>query len=320
MCQFFKIVDVAEGQDEFSSVRCVSVKAADGVILASEEAAPVTGQSSRNHTSVRVLNPAEPDFLVLPQRTRKPRRCGISHVLDNGMSVSEVERRLQAAAANIDVWKFGWGTAYVDPSLREKLELLAAHQVLACTGGTLLEISWRQGVLDRFMDWAEAVGFPCVEVSCGSVEMPRADKDKIIDAAAARFLVLSEVGLKDPRATPSAAQWAADARADVEAGATWVLTEGRESGTVGLFDAEGEVRADIADAVVAAVGLEATLFEAPRRAQQAWLIRRYGADVNLGNIQPAEAMAVETLRLGLRSDTIGAVPTHSRSRTGVETP
>ncbi|WP_433499185.1 phosphosulfolactate synthase [Sphaerimonospora sp. CA-214678] len=279
----------------------------------------MTGQSTPNHNSVQVLNPAEPDFLELPQRTRKPRRYGISHVLDNGMPVAEVERRLQNAAADIDVWKLGWGTAYIDPSLREKLELLAAHQVLACTGGTLLEVSLRQGVLDRFMDWAEAVGFPCIEVSCGTVEIPRADKDKIISTAAARFLVLSEVGLKDPRATPSAAQWAADARADVDAGATWVLTEGRESGTVGLFDAEGEVRADIVDAVVAAIGLEATLFEAPRRAQQAWLIRRYGADVNLGNIQPAEVMAVETLRLGLRSDTLGAVPANARSHAGAET-
>lgn len=317
MCQFFEIVDVAEGQDEFSSVRCVSAKAADGVILTSEEAAPVTGQSIPNHTSVRASN--RPGFLVLPQRTSKPRRYGISHVLDNGMSVAEVEQRLRAAAANIDVWKLGWGTAYLDPSLREKLELLAAHQVLACTGGTLLEVSWRQGALDRFMDWAEAVGFPCIEVSCGSAEMSRAEKDKIIGTAAARFVVLSEVGRKDPRVTPSAAQWAADARADVDAGATWVLTEGRESGTVGLFDADGEVRADVADAVATAVGLEATLFEAPRRAQQAWLIRHYGADVNLGNIQPAEALAVETLRLGLRSDTFGAVPTRPRSHAEAET-
>ena len=95
------------------------------------------------------------------------------------------------------------GTAYIDPSLGEKLELLAEHRVLACTGGTLLEISWQQGVVDRFMDWAEAVGFPCVEVSCGSVEMSRADKDKIIGAAASRFAVLSEVGLKDPDVAPS---------------------------------------------------------------------------------------------------------------------
>jgi phosphosulfolactate synthase len=236
------------------------------------------------------------------------------------MSVAEVEHRLEAAAASIDLWKFGWGTAYIDPSLGEKLELLAAHQVLACTGGTLLEISWQREVLDRFLDWAEAVGFPCVEVSCGSVEMSRPDKDEIISTAASRFVVLSEIGLKDPHAAPTAGKWAADAEADLRAGANWVVTEGRESGTVGLFDAEGEVRADIVDAVVSAVGLEATLFEAPRRAQQAWLIRRYGANVNLGNIQPAEALAVETLRLGLRSDTIGTFSTREEVYAGVDRP
>ncbi|WP_326644181.1 phosphosulfolactate synthase [Streptosporangium sp. NBC_01755] len=280
----------------------------------------MTGQPSRDRTFPLDLTAAEPDFLTLPPRTEKPRRHGVSHVLDNGMSVAEVEQRLKAAAASIDLWKFGWGTAYIDSSLGEKLELLAEHQVLACTGGTLLEISWQRGVVDRFMDWAESVGFPCVEVSCGSVEMSRADKDKIIDMAASRFVVLSEIGLKDPDVAPSAGKWAADARADLRAGAHWVVTEGRESGTVGLFNAEGRVRADIVDAVVSAVGLEATLFEAPRRAQQAWLIRRYGANVNLGNIQPAEALAVETLRLGLRSDTIGTFSQLGEVYAGVERP
>lgn len=275
------------------------------------------GQLTRDRTSDRGLTSTAPDFLELPPRTQKPRRYGVSHVLDNGMSAAEAEQRL-AAAASIDLWKFGWGTAYVDPSLGAKLDLLAAHQVLACTGGTLLEISWLQGALDRFLDWAEAVGFPCIEVSCGSVEMSRADKDKVIDTVASRFLVLSEVGRKDPAATPSAGTWAADARADREAGATWVLTEGRESGTVGLFDPAGRVRAEIADAVVSAVGLRATLFEAPRKAQQAWLIRRYGANVNLGNIQPADVLAVETLRLGLRSDTLGTLATCGEIHAGRE--
>ncbi|HEY9521816.1 MAG TPA: phosphosulfolactate synthase [Thermopolyspora sp.] len=260
------------------------------------------------------------DFLALPERTVKPRRCGVTHVLDNGMSVAEVEQRLASAAASIDLWKFGWGTAYIDPALDRKLELLAAHQVLACTGGTLLEISWQRGVVGRFMDWAESVGFPCVEVSSGSVTMSRETKDMLIDSAAARFVVLSEVGTKDPDVVPSAAQWAADARADLEAGARWVVTEGRESGTVGLFDPDGGVRTEIVGAVVSAVGLEAVLFEAPRRAQQAWLIRRYGANVNLGNIPPADALSVETLRLGLRSDTMRTAVVSGTVSAGLEKP
>lgn len=252
-------------------------------------------------------------FLALPERTTKPRRRGVSHVLDNGMSLAEAELRLASAADSIDVWKFGWGTAYVDPALHAKLELLASHQVLACTGGTLLEVSWQQGVLGEFMDWAEGVGFPCIEVSCGSVAIPRDVKTEMIRSASSRFIVLSEIGLKDPEAAPSARQWGADAQADLEAGARWIVTEGRESGTVGLYDPAGEVRTEIVDAVVSAVGLENVLFEAPRRDQQAWLIRRYGANVNLGNIAPAEALSVETLRLGLRSDTMGTFPSYGEA-------
>lgn len=250
-----------------------------------------------------------PSFLSLPARTSKPRRTGISHVLDNGLSLGEVRDRLDAASDSIDVWKFGWGTAYLDPALTAKLELLAEHDVLACPGGTLLEIAWQQGVADEFLDWAQAVGFPAVEVSCGSVSMTRPVKDSLIRTAAARFTVLAEVGRKEPNAPVSTTEWARDAAADVAAGARWVVTEGRESGTVGLFTADGEVRSDLVDAIVASVGVDAVLFEAPRRAQQAWLIRHLGPDVNLGNISARDALSVEALRLGLRSDTIEAALT-----------
>jgi phosphosulfolactate synthase len=242
----------------------------------------------------------------VPARTAKPRTSGLLHVLDDGMPLADVRRYLDAAGPLIDLWKFGWGTAYIDPDLTPKLELLARHGTAACTGGTLLEIAWRQGVVAEFLDWAQAAGFPCVEVSCGTVTMTRREKSGLIAAAAQRFRVLSEIGRKDAEAAVLPSQWAADARADLSAGADYVITEGRESGTVGLYEPDGSVRSDVADAVVAAAGAGRVLFEAPRRAQQTWLIRRYGANVNIGNVRPAAALAVETLRLGLRSDTIGA--------------
>ena len=246
----------------------------------------------------------QPDFLRLPERTSKPRRSGVSHVLDNGMSLAEVEQRLSSAAPCIDIWKFGWGTAYVDPAAEAKVQLLGEHGVLACTGGTLLEIAWRDGAASRLIDWAMGVGFPCMEVSSGSIPISRDVKSLMIATVAEHFTVLAEVGIKDPSVEVSPEQWAADALADKDAGAHWVVTEGRESGTVGLFEPTGEVRPAVVEAVAGAVGLETVLFEAPRRAQQAWLIRRFGANVNLGNISAAEALAVECLRLGLRSDTI----------------
>src|SRR5829696_7709076 len=131
-----------------------------------------------------------PDFLALPGRADKPRRAGITHVLDSGLPVSQTAALLEAGGAFIDVWKFGWGVAYLDPGLAEKLELLAAHRVLACPGGTLLEIAWMQDRVAAALDWAAAAGFPCLEVSAGAVAMPPADKERLIARAAGRFIVL----------------------------------------------------------------------------------------------------------------------------------
>ena len=247
-----------------------------------------------------------PSFLSVPDRAGKPRRTGITHVLDKGMSAAECESLLGVSGRFIDVWKFGWGTAYLDPGLEAKLSLLEQHGVLACTGGTLLEVAWLQGVVADYLDWASTIRFPCVEVSCGAVSMTAPQKRSLIEAAAERFIVLGEIGAKDPRVAVSPSEWAVAAAADLEAGATWVVTEGRESGTVGLFDPAGEVRVDVVEAVVDAIGLDSTVFEAPRKDQQAWLIRRFGADVNLGNVAPSEGLALEALRLGLRSDTLAS--------------
>jgi phosphosulfolactate synthase len=254
----------------------------------------------------RKVNTA-PGFLVVPPRARKPRRRGLTHVLDKGMPVSDTARLLDVCGEYVDVWKFGWGTAYLDPGLAAKLDVLRDHDVLACTGGTLLEVAWQQDVVEQYLLWAAHLGFPCVEVSCGVARMRPEDKHELIEAVGARFVVLGEIGSKDPSAVVSATEWAAAAAADRAAGATWVVTEGRESGTVGLFSPSGDVRADVVGAVVDAVGVDRTVFEAPRKEQQAWLIRRFGPDVNLGNIAPSEVLGLEALRLGLRADTFDAV-------------
>jgi phosphosulfolactate synthase len=174
----------------------------------------------------------------------------------------------------------------------------------ATAGGTLLEIAWAQGRAEECLAWADEVGFRYVEVSRGTVLMSLADKHDLIELAARRFVVLAEVGSKDPGEQRTPAQWRAEAQADLAAGAHLVVTEGRASGTVGTFDATGRVHEDIVAAVVDSVGLEHVIFEAPRSEQQAWFIRRFGPDVNLGNVGLEQLMTVETLRLGLRSDTV----------------
>jgi phosphosulfolactate synthase len=244
-----------------------------------------------------------PDFLHLPPRSVKPRDVGVTHVLDKGQSVESTRSILATSAPYIDVWKFGWGTAYIDPALHEKLALLREAGIRSCLGGTLLEISWAQGKADECVDWAAGVGFRAIEVSRGVVPMTVAEKHDLLRQVAARFEALSEVGNKDPQQALTPEQWTTEVAGDLAAGARWVITEGRESGTVGLYRDDGSVREDVVAAAVAGGGVERVLFEAPRKDQQAWLIRTFGPDVNLANIACDEVLAVETLRLGLRADT-----------------
>lgn len=245
-----------------------------------------------------------PSFLTLPGRTTKPRRTGITHVLDNGLPVSAVRSLLEVSAEHVDVWKLGWGTAYLDPGVEAKLGALADNGILGCVGGTLLEVAWVQRRVEDFLDWAECVGFPCIEVSRGAAPMRPDEKYDLIAAAAGRFTVLSEVGAKNDIDRMASVEWAEEVRGDLAAGARWVLTEGRESGTVGIYDESGTVREDVVAAVIDAGGVERIIFETPRKDQAAWFIRHCGPDVNLANIAVAEVLGVETLRLGLRADTM----------------
>ncbi len=244
-----------------------------------------------------------PDFLDLPGRTRKPRRKGVTCAVDGGLTLAEVAALLDAGGPHLDVWKLGWGTAYIDPRLHEKLELLRHDDVVACPGGTLLEIAARQGRTDACLDWAAQAGFPAIEVSEGLGLLAGAPKGDVIRRAARNFIVFAEVGAKDPAVRVEPRAWAQAAQADVDAGASWVIAEGRESGTVGIYGPDGTVRAAVVDALVTAVGVERIVFEAPWKDQQAWFIRNLGPDANLANIAPRDALGLEALRLGLRADT-----------------
>lgn len=247
-----------------------------------------------------------PDFLQLPYRERKPRSGGFTHVLDKSIHLDDLAGFIDSAGEFIDFWKFGWGTGYIDPVIGKKVEALSGQGIRACLGGTLLEVAWSQGKEDEYLEWASDIGLTCVEVSNGALDMPIPEKRRLISKAAEQFEVLSEVGSKNPTVAVSASEWAEQAAGDIAAGASWVLGEGRESGSVGLYTSEGKVREDVVEAMVTAVGAGKIIFEAPRRSQQAWFVRRFGPDVNIGNVIPAEVLGLETLRLGLRADTIGS--------------
>lgn len=244
-----------------------------------------------------------PDFLSLPARSVKPRDRGVTHVIDRGLPLSVLRSLLELAGPHIDFVKFGWGTAYVSRQIRAKVLVCREAGVRACTGGTLLELAAAQGKVTEFARWVSGLGIETVEVSEGTIGLAADVKCRLIRDLAADFCVLSEVGSKDPGAPVEPDEWAARRVGDLDAGASFVVAEGRESGTVGLYQPGGEVREPLVEAILAAVPSERIIFEAPARAQQAWFIRRCGTEVNLGNVAPDEILSVETMRRGLRTDT-----------------
>jgi phosphosulfolactate synthase len=244
-----------------------------------------------------------PDFLELPDREVKPRHRGLTHVLDKGATTVALEALLAQAGDYVDVLKIGWGISYIDPTLKERVELCNAAGVTVCLGGTLLEVCAAQGRIDELRRWAREAGIGAIEVSDGLQDLTPARKTELVRTLSTDFTVLAETGAKDGHAPVVTARWLAEMEADLAAGARWVIAEGRESGTVGLYRTDGSVRSDLVEAIAARLPVERVIFEAPLKAQQTWFIRRFGADVNLGNIPLDEVLPLETLRLGLRADT-----------------
>jgi phosphosulfolactate synthase len=244
------------------------------------------------------------EFLGLPMRPVKPRERGWTHVIDKGMTMSGVAGMIESAEAYIDIVKLGWGTSYVTANLPEKIRLYQSAGIPVMCGGTLLEAAIARGRVDEFRRWSSHNGFTHVEVSDGTIQIERDSKLELISALSTEFVVLSEVGSKDAECIFAPYQWVAWIKEELEAGAVKVITEAREGGTAGIFRGSGEVRSGLIDEIVHEVPLDKLLFEAPQKEQQAWFIRHLGPDVNLGNIPPEEVIPLETLRLGLRSDTM----------------
>ena len=249
------------------------------------------------------MNLPAADFLATPPREGKPRHGGVTHALDVAMPPDLLAAYLASVGPFVDIMKLGWGLGYTDPQLRRRAELCRQHAVILSAGGTLLEIAAHQHKLPEFAAWAAGYGIGAIEVSNGLGLLTVEQKQDIIADLAGRFVVLAETGSKDERAVADPGAWSREMASDLAAGATWVIAEGRESGTAGLYRPDGSVRTGLLDTIVARIGSDRVIFEAPRKSQQAWLIRRIGPDVSLGNIRVEDAMAVETLRLGLRADT-----------------
>ncbi|MEM9538027.1 MAG: phosphosulfolactate synthase [Cyanobacteria bacterium P01_E01_bin.42] len=244
------------------------------------------------------------DFLKLPQRSQKPRQIGITHVIDRGIGLRSAQDLLETSSHFIDFLKLGWGTSYITQNLKEKIELYQQFDLAVYFGGTLFEIAILQNKFDEFRKMLQKFRIAHVEVSTGSLELSLEEKQKYIRELSKDFIVLSEVGSKDAQKVMAPHLWIKMIQADLAAGAWKVIAEARESGTAGIYRHDGEIRSGLIDEIITQIHPHQLLFEAPDKAQQVWLIKKFGHSVNLGNISVNDVIPLETLRLGLRSDTI----------------
>ncbi len=244
------------------------------------------------------------DFLEIPARSPKPRTAGLTHVIDKGMNLRDIEGMYDTAGEFVDIVKLGWGTSYVTQNLEKKIALYRSFETPVVCGGTLFEAAIARGKLDEYRRWLTDNRFSHVEVSDGTIELEHERKLEYIAELAKDFVVLSEVGSKDADVVFAPYQWVEWMQAELEAGSWKVITEGREGGTAGIFRPTGEMRTGLIDEIVHGIAVDDIIFEAPTKSSQAWFVKQFGPEVNLGNIPPEEVIPLETLRLGLRADTL----------------
>jgi len=245
--------------------------------------------------------------LTLPKRAIKPRAAGLTMVIDGGVPLGQFADLIELGAEYIDFVKFGWGTAVVTNCLDEKIGVLAKHGIDFYFGGTLLEKFILQGRFDDFRRFCEVHSCCHVEVSNGTIDISNAEKCGYIRKLAGDFTIISEVGFKDPGRSemlpPS--EWVAAINEDLDAGASLVTLEARESGKSGICRADGALRYGlIEDILSGGIDVDKLVFEAPTTTLQTHMITRIGPDVNLGNVSATGVIGLETLRLGLRADTL----------------
>lgn len=239
----------------------------------------------------------------IPERTQKPRNSGMTMMMDKGLSLRQVEDFLEVSGTYTDIVKLGWATSYVTPNLKDKLKLYREAGIPVYFGGTLFEAFIIRNQYDDYCRMLDTFQLEYAEVSDGSITIEHDIKCEYISKLSKQVTVISEVGSKDVQKIFAPYKWIQLMKAELEAGSWKVIAEARESGNVGIYRDSGEVRQGLVDEILTQIPAETIIWEAPQKAQQVWFIKLLGSNVNLGNIAPADMIPLETLRLGLRSDT-----------------
>jgi phosphosulfolactate synthase len=239
----------------------------------------------------------------IPERTSKPRQHGLTMVMDKGLSYGEAENFLSVSEPHTDIIKLGFGTSFVTPNLRKKIELYQSHNIPVYFGGTLFEAFVIRNQFDDYIAMCKDYKIDMIEVSDGSIEIPHAEKCGYIEKISKFATVLSEVGSKDAAHIIPPYKWIELMSAELSAGSTYVIAEAREAGNVGIYRGSGEVREGLVQEILTKIPVEQILWEAPQKAQQLYFLELVGCNVNLGNIAPTEVIPLEAMRIGLRGDT-----------------
>jgi phosphosulfolactate synthase len=239
----------------------------------------------------------------LPERPSKPRNSGLTMVMDKGLSIREAEDFMSVGSKYTDFVKLGFGTSLITPGLKKKIKIYKEAGAIPYFGGTLFEAFIVRDMFREFIKFLDKYKIDLVEVSDGSFDIEHSRKLEYIKILSKRGTVISEVGSKKKEVVYSPDEWVAMMKSELDAGSIKVIAEARESGTTGIYNEDGSINNKIIGAISDHVKLENVIWEAPLKAQQAWFIKHFGANVNLGNIAPYEIIPLETLRLGLRGDT-----------------
>lgn len=239
----------------------------------------------------------------IPERTQQPRQHGLTMVMDKGLSLRDAENFLSIGAPHTDIVKLGFGTSFVTPNLRAKIELYQQHNIPVYFGGTLFEAFIIRNQFDDYIAMCKDYNIDVIEVSDGSIEIPHTEKCGYIEKISKFAKVFSEVGSKDSAHIIPPYKWIELMGAELNAGASYVIAEAREAGNVGIYRGSGEVREGLVQEILTKIPSEKILWEAPQKAQQLYFLELIGCNVNLGNIAPSEIIPLEAMRIGLRGDT-----------------
>lgn len=239
----------------------------------------------------------------IPERTKQPRNSGLTMVMDKGLSINQVKDFMSIAGPYVDIVKLGFGTSFVTPNLKEKLEVYQTYNIPIYFGGTLFEAFLIRNQFDDYINVCKNFGIRYIEVSDGSISIPHAEKCGYIEKLTKHATVLSEVGSKDATHIIPPYKWIEQMRAELEAGSSYVIAEAREAGNVGIYRGSGEVREGLVQEILTQIPAEKIIWEAPQKAQQLYFLELIGCNVNLGNIAPNEVIPLEAMRIGLRGDT-----------------